>query len=507
MRIALLVTCLVIVGCGRDRRSDDLALIASDLIPSERGLVETHRDVPLYRIQALVDPAIATVSGSLVVSLTNTSGQMWPRIWFRLPPNAAQYLDGHLVVRDVRVAGRLADSALSQDETTLAVELAPPLAPGALIEVTMDFVTAVPDEEHGFGILKAGPDWMNLYGWHPTLAPCDDGVWNLPDIAPLAEPTNTAVAHYLVELVAPADWMVVATGSGGPPVITGDNGRATAAWRFSAALARNFVIAAAPGLERHERRVGDTTVASYAPRAHAAGARVALAAAAESLTLFAGRLGPYPYTELDIVHAHLGEDAGGMEATGLVTIAHEMYARPGILSTLAKALGGGSRLDTLDLVVAHEVAHQWFYGLVGSDSSAAPWLDESLASWLGVWFVQSARDPRAGDEARNLQGVLPYRMAQAVGGDQPLQQPVADLDELELGGFVYGKGTMLYERLRADLGDERFFAFLAGYVRDHRFARADLAGWRRCLAAVAGQTYADRVVAHWIAPPATPPAD
>ncbi|HYE05875.1 MAG TPA: M1 family metallopeptidase [Planctomycetota bacterium] len=505
MRIAVIAACLAaccagiaLAGCGRDRRADDLAEVALDLIPAERGLIAEHDAAPFYRIDATIDPTTATVRGSLRTTVTNTAREPWPRLWFRLQPNAPQYLAGAMTVTKVRAGGRAAASELRQDATTLAIDLARPLPPGERVDVAMDFISAVPAVENGFGILRSGPGWMNLYGWHPTLAPCDDGEWILHDIAPLAEPTNTAVANYLVEVTAPAGWIVVATGSGPVPPLTPIRGAMT--WRYRAALARNFVVVAATGLESHERQVGATLVTSYAPRAHAAGARLALDAAAESLALFAGRLGPYPYTELDVVHAELGDEAGGMESTGLVTIASAMYARPGALETLAKAVGGGAHLDELDLVVAHEVAHQWFYGLVGSDSNAAPWLDESLASWAGVWFVQSARDAKAGAEARSMQGVLPYRMARMAVGDQPLHQHVAELDEIELGGFVYGKGTLLYERLRGDLGDERFFAFLADYVRRHRFARADLAGWRRCLAAVAGEEYADGIIARWIRP-------
>ncbi len=35
----------------------------------------------------------------------------------------------------------------------------------------------------------------------------------------------------------------------------------------------------------------------------------------------------------------------------------------------------------LQVIVAHETAHQWFYSLVGNDQERDPWLDEALASW------------------------------------------------------------------------------------------------------------------------------
>ena len=33
------------------------------------------------------------------------------------------------------------------------------------------------------------------------------------------------------------------------------------------------------------------------------------------------------------------------------------------------------------LVLVHEVAHQWFYGMVGNSQFRDPWLDEAFATW------------------------------------------------------------------------------------------------------------------------------
>ena len=40
--------------------------------------------------------------------------------------------------------------------------------------------------------------------------------------------------------------------------------------------------------------------------------------------------------------------------------------------------------DRGHLLTAHEVAHQWFYSLVGNNQARDPWLDEGLASWAGA---------------------------------------------------------------------------------------------------------------------------
>ena len=40
--------------------------------------------------------------------------------------------------------------------------------------------------------------------------------------------------------------------------------------------------------------------------------------------------------------------------------------------------------DRLGLITAHEIAHQWFYSLVGNNQARDPWLDEGFASYAGA---------------------------------------------------------------------------------------------------------------------------
>lgn len=52
-------------------------------------------------------------------------------------------------------------------------------------------------------------------------------------------------------------------------------------------------------------------------------------------------------------------------------------------------------------VVAHEVAHQWWYYLVGSDQVAAPWQDESLAQWSTLLYFDKKNMRPYADALRN----------------------------------------------------------------------------------------------------------
>ncbi|MCZ7677399.1 MAG: hypothetical protein M5U28_00925 [Sandaracinaceae bacterium] len=148
---------------------------------------------------------------------------------------------------------------------------------------------------------------------------------------------------------------------------------------IAAGFVRDFSLVVSPRFASRERRVGDVTVRSWFASSRAASGERVLDTAARALALFTRRFGPYPYTELDVVEAPLVGGAGGMELSGLVTVA-TMFYRPMRAGAggLGQLLGAGGpdleehRLASLELVTAHEVAHQWWHGIVGSDSRRHP---------------------------------------------------------------------------------------------------------------------------------------
>jgi aminopeptidase N len=77
-----------------------------------------------------------------------------------------------------------------------------------------------------------------------------------------------------------------------------------------------------------------------------------------AMAAHAARFGPFPYASLDV--AVVPDVRGGIEFPGGIIL--------------------GPRQDT-DATLVHEVAHEWFYGLVGDNQGRDPWLDESFATY------------------------------------------------------------------------------------------------------------------------------
>jgi aminopeptidase N len=169
-----------------------------------------------------------------------------------------------------------------------------------------------------------------------------------------------------------------------------------------------------------------------------------------SLGDFDRRFGRYPYPELDVV---LGDFTGfgGMEYPTLV-----MSQQWGV-------------------AVTHEIAHQWWYGLVGDDQYHAPWLDEAFATWS-----EARHDGVAGRLCRNAH--WPDATARVTFGMDYFTEHPRDY-----GAVVYGEGACALQALSDVLGQARFDRLLRAYVADHRFGWSTTQDFKTAAQAAASQ--------------------
>jgi hypothetical protein len=118
--------------------------------------------------------------------------------------------------------------------------------------------------------------------------------------------------------------------------------------------------------------------------------------------------------------------------------------------------GGGIEYPSLILeatpsrsVLVHEVAHQWFYGMVGNSQFRDPWLDEAFASYAEALVNPgSAFGSRA---ALELEGPVGGAMTDYAGDGQYFS-------------LVYGKGAAALLTAREAAGPDAFDAAVRCYV-------------------------------------------
>lgn len=414
---------------------NDLSPFEVDLVPARQNDLKALADAPVYHLEFTLPEGSSTVTGKAEVRFRNTTSELLDDLVFRLYPNA---LGATMTVSDVRVNGRPVEAELQAENTVLRVPLALSLLPGEDVVVSMGFTLSLLSNSASYGRLARYRDVISLADAYPTLSVFQNGAWevSLPDS--LGDPLVAEAGLYLVRVRAPAGRQLVTTGRLIEEKV--EDGWQTAV--FAAGPARDFYLATATDYMLLSRVVGDTVVNSYAPAELVNGAERTLEVAANALQLFSERFTSYPYRELDFVAVPV--TAAGIEYPGVVNLANNLYA---------------DRSGTLLSVVAHEVAHQWSFNLVGSDQIEEPWLDEALAQYLTLLYHREyAAEPFVASYLEYWRDLW----RSAPDPDKAVGLPVAAY-EGDYSGIVYGRGLFFYEALEERLGRETVEAVLKSY--------------------------------------------
>lgn len=156
--------------------------------------------------------------------------------------------------------------------------------------------------------------------------------------------------------------------------------------------------------------------------------------------------------------------AGAMENWGLVTY-REVYLLVDENSTV-------SSRQQVALVIAHEVAHQWFGNLVTMKWWDDLWLNESFANMMEYVAIDAIEPTWNIFEDFQTSGVQAALKRDATDGVQSVHVAVNHPDEINTlfdPAIVYAKGSRLMHMLRRWLGDDDFRAGLKIYFERHQY--------------------------------------
>lgn len=419
---------------------DDRSPYARGLVSASQGVLEDLADAPVYHMQLDIGDDLTTLTGRMEVLYTNTAGEPLNEIYFRLYPNLT---GGSAAVEDLQVNQVPVAPRFELRNSALAVPLADPLLPGQRAVISMDFSVQVPtDESSNYGTFAYLGDVLALAHFYPMLVVHDDRGWNLEIPSPQGDVVYADAGLYLVRITAPVDLVLAASG------VTIDEQRAGSRQEVTVAAgpARDFYLAGSRDYQVNSAKVGETTVNAYAFPELAEGSQLALDYAVSALESFEARFGPYPLTELDVVGT--ATSALGVEYPGIVAVTNRIY--------------DPEWSDYLESTTAHEVAHQWFYNLVGNDQLDEPWLDEALTQYATLLYYQDAYGPAGYQGYRES---LTGRWSRVEFAEIPIGMPVSEYRDREYGAIVYGRGPLFFEALAQEMGEETFDGFLSDYVR------------------------------------------
>jgi hypothetical protein len=157
----------------------------------------------------------------------------------------------------------------------------------------------------------------------------------------------------------------------------------------------------------------------------------------------------------------------------------------------------------LDVVITHEVGHNWFYGMLGSNERIHPWMDEGINSFDELRYVEMKypeaklagqfANIKAGDifdlkrYKQKSQYYLSYLFSAVTNSDQPIEAPAYDYTELNYGGIVYGKTPAAFDYLMAYLGEKKMDEAMQKYFDEWHFKHPQPNDLRKILEEVSGK--------------------
>jgi aminopeptidase N len=417
---------LLLAGCSLVQ--DEVTVGPSPECPTtERAAPDPDR--PVIGLDFRLEDDRRTVTGTETVAFTPDLPV--DEMWFRLIPNAPQSAGHELRVDDVRgddVAGGEhvdADAEPGTPGGLYRVDLRDEVAAGETVKVELDFTLRLTTERTPAGFDRLGVEddvtwWASgfpLLTWEPGVGWARD-----PFVEVSGETTANAVADTTISVSAPADLVVLMSGDQQEPRDAGDGRRV---WESHEPVARDVHVAAGE-FETADVEVGGTAVTVGVLPGSDDSAEDLADRTAEAIEVMESWFGPFPYPTLTVALVSDDGNGGGEEYSSSILLGDDGFH-----------------------LVLHEVAHMWFYGMVGNSQFRDPWLDEAFAS-----YGEELADPP--DEDRVEENLS---RGGSVGGS------MADFrDQEDYEDRVYSKGAAALWAAREAAGEEDFDRAVRCYV-------------------------------------------
>jgi Peptidase family M1 domain len=476
---AVLAFALATTACGGDPPIVRVDPPTPSGRPSLRGSTPLSPRIANYRLDVSLDPGAKLLTGKGTLTWRHTGAQPVTALPFHLYMNAFKnrqsvfmresggQLRGNEMDEDGEDWGWIELTSLSiggkdlrpgarfgEDESTLTVPLAQPIAPGETVTIELVWKTRLPKAFARTG--WKGQHFM-VGQWFPKIGVLlsKDGVdrWHCDTFHANSE-FFADFGVYDVTLDVPDTHVVVATG-----VLTSVKDEAgRRRHSYHAEDVHDFVWMADPWMKILSGKIDDVDVhVVYRPE-QAAFAPRHLEAARRTIETYSRLFYPYPWTSMTVIdppHDAAGA-TGGMEYPNVVTTAADID------------------LDGLylpELVTIHEVGHNWFQGLLASNEVDEAWLDEGVNEYTNgivhdAWFGEATSTL---DRAGMHLGYYAQHAADQTPAVKPVRTRSYEFAPGEYGSLTYGGPTRALRTVESMVGRDRVHAALGTYARKFAF--------------------------------------
>ncbi|HBC46413.1 MAG TPA: hypothetical protein DEO84_03145 [candidate division Zixibacteria bacterium] len=454
------------------------------------AIVSLSPEVPVsYQIDAKLDRSTNIISGVENIEFLNPTPDTLDRICFHLYPNAfrdtstvfcrensqikADVASGNiseLKISDLTIDSlRIDSSAITESGTLYYVRLPAKLAPLESIYISLRFDLKIPKARERFGYNELG-NYLLSY-WHPVLAGYQKG--RLVDFEYHANSEFFSnFGNYDVRLDIPSSFRMGTTGE--LTEVSKDSSRTI--WEAHADTVLDFAIACGSAFEVSESDTLGINLRYLLEKRHEKYRPATDMMTKLSLSYNSGRFYKYPYKTFTLVDFESG--AEGMELPGMVVIRYPD----------TRMFSNGRSM--LELTIAHEITHEWFYATIASNEAEEPWLDEGVTSYVTERLLDSGGDTLGQFDVLGYKfkfNVFERLAALISKGEYPINLKSWDYpDDAAYGINVYNRSTLVLKSLEDLLGRSSMDSALGAYVRQYRFGHPDLSDFENAISSTTG---------------------
>lgn len=443
-----------------------------------------------YKMDIEFNPKEKNYTGNQIVTYINNTDVELREIYFHLYPNAYKRIDTAPVLFDeierafpqgfepgyIDIEKLLVDNEgvnfniEGEGDTILKIDLEEPLKPKEKVEIKIEYTGVLPPAEDRFGY---GEKTYNFGNWYPIACVYDEKGWNKDPYYSIGDPFYSDISNYDITITTPKDMILASSGN----ILSEENKNGKKVWNIEGRLIRDFAWVCSKDFIVENREVDGTLIKIYflenIPRLN----KEVCDMAEKSIKTFNNKFGQYPYGQYSVV---MNSFPSGMEYPGLVYIS-ENYC------TMATK-------GFLEIIIVHETAHQWWYGVVGNDQIAEGWLDESLATYSEVIYIGENYGEEQREDYYDVMVVESYeRGKEFLGNDERILKPLSEFNDWsDYGSLAYSKGAMFINSIKEDFGEEIIYDILNKYYKEYKFLNATTEDFLKVCEEVTGESFEDR---------------
>ncbi len=409
--------------------------------------------------------------GNIEILYTNNSENMFEYLYFHLYPNAFRegakesvvsiscqneaYENGtsygNIEIYGVYNKNNVLNYQITgDDQNILEVELPFQMYPDEKICLSIEFAVKLANINHRLGY---GNNTINFGNFYPIVCVYEDGKGFYKDLYnSKGDPFYSECANYNVKITYPAKYEIASSGDLISTELKDENKQSNIEGfkirDFSFVLSEKFSIVS--------DCINNTTIYYYGYK-NDENLKSCLKIAVNAVETFNNLFGIYSYKQLSIVKSNFVH--GGMEFPNMVLIS-DKYTQ---------------QID-LNYVIVHEIAHQWWYGIVGNDQYNHAWMDESLAEYSTLMFFRQNKSYGL-DYKQLLNGAKDsYKLFEKVytkitgNVDGRMDRSLNEFNtEPEYVQCVYTKGILFFNSIEELVGQKKFDKALNNYYEKYKY--------------------------------------